>query len=201
MRTFIAAALIAIGSFAAMAPAAANTIDFGALNIGSIDGSLDFADASFSSSTGRLYIGASGGSNAVCPLNGSHCVATLTVTFASPVDNLSFLANGDNNASSSVFVSGMSTSGAFSFTGGSFDGVLSTFATIDLSAFGGITSIAVTNNDPAGLGYDFFSFDALSEGGSGSTVPEPAAWALMLAGFGLVGSAMRRRGPALAVAS
>jgi hypothetical protein len=29
---------------------------------------------------------------------------------------------------------------------------------------------------------------------AGTGVPEPAAWALMLAGFGLVGSAMRRRG-------
>lgn len=29
-------------------------------------------------------------------------------------------------------------------------------------------------------------------------VPEPAAWAMMLAGFGLVGSAMRRRGSTLA---
>ncbi len=28
-------------------------------------------------------------------------------------------------------------------------------------------------------------------------VPEPAAWALMIAGFGLVGAALRRRGPAL----
>jgi hypothetical protein len=34
-------------------------------------------------------------------------------------------------------------------------------------------------------------------GTKGGTVPEPAAWAMMLAGFGLVGSAMRRRGPAL----
>lgn len=31
-------------------------------------------------------------------------------------------------------------------------------------------------------------------GGSGSTVPEPANWALLLAGFGLVGIASRRRG-------
>jgi hypothetical protein len=29
--------------------------------------------------------------------------------------------------------------------------------------------------------------------GAGNGVPEPAAWAMMLAGFGLVGSAMRRR--------
>ena len=38
-------------------------------------------------------------------------------------------------------------------------------------------------------------------GGSGSTVPEPATWALMLAGFGFVGFAARRRGAARTVAA
>ncbi len=35
----------------------------------------------------------------------------------------------------------------------------------------------------------------------GGSVPEPASWAMMMAGFGLVGAAMRRRKPALALAS
>lgn len=34
--------------------------------------------------------------------------------------------------------------------------------------------------------------------GTKGAVPEPAAWAMLLAGFGLVGSAMRRRGSAMA---
>jgi len=38
-------------------------------------------------------------------------------------------------------------------------------------------------------GYDNITFGSKDPGG----VPEPAAWAMMLAGFGLVGSAMRRR--------
>ncbi len=42
---------------------------------------------------------------------------------------------------------------------------------------------------PAGLGY---RIDLLP------SVPEPAAWALMLAGFGLVGATLRSRRPALA---
>jgi hypothetical protein len=38
-------------------------------------------------------------------------------------------------------------------------------------------------------GYDNITFGSKDPGG----VPEPAAWAMMLAGFGLVGGAMRRR--------
>lgn len=38
----------------------------------------------------------------------------------------------------------------------------------------------------------------LASDGSGSTVPEPATWALMLAGFGMVGAAARRRGSSTA---
>lgn len=37
--------------------------------------------------------------------------------------------------------------------------------------------------------------------GTKGGVPEPAAWAMMLAGFGLVGASMRRRGPAIATAT
>ncbi len=37
-----------------------------------------------------------------------------------------------------------------------------------------------------------------SASGVPTGVPEPAAWAMMLAGFGMVGSAMRRRGSAMA---
>ncbi len=42
------------------------------------------------------------------------------------------------------------------------------------------------------------NFGADATGGIGSTVPEPAAWAMLIAGFGIVGAAMRRRTAALA---
>lgn len=46
------------------------------------------------------------------------------------------------------------------------------------------------------LAQDFVAFDNITfvSAPTLSAVPEPAAWALMLGGFGLVGAAMRRRG-------
>lgn len=53
---------------------------------------------------------------------------------------------------------------------------------------GSVTSVKIANGDTTGgLGIIY-----------GSVVPEPATWALMLAGFGMVGFAMRRRRVAFA---
>ena len=59
----------------------------------------------------------------------------------------------------------------------------------------------------AGLGvFDLLTFDGLNGGGGfaldnvtlNGAVPEPASWALMIGGFGLVGASLRRRRTALA---
>ncbi|NNM75900.1 PEP-CTERM sorting domain-containing protein [Sphingomonas sp. ID1715] len=42
-------------------------------------------------------------------------------------------------------------------------------------------------NPDSNIGYDTFRFGAIN------AVPEPASWALMVAGFGLAGAATRRR--------
>ena len=47
------------------------------------------------------------------------------------------------------------------------------------------------DGDAQGLGDEAWGIRALTV--TGATVPEPAAWALLVAGFGLVGSAVRRR--------
>ncbi len=63
--------------------------------------------------------------------------------------------------------------------------------------FWGITDVAnpFTTVTFAQSGSDRFGFDDLTVGDVKQVkgVPEPAAWAMMLAGFGLVGGAMRRR--------
>ena len=66
---------------------------------------------------------------------------------------------------------------------------------------GTIVSLAVSgfNPDPAG---PFFwpSVDDLTLGVADSAIPEPATWAMMLGGFGLAGSALRRRRVSVAFA-
>lgn len=56
-----------------------------------------------------------------------------------------------------------------------------------------MTSLTVTGFNPAGTSSFYWpSVDDLTLGNFG-VVPEPSSWALMLAGFGLVGVALRRR--------
>lgn len=56
--------------------------------------------------------------------------------------------------------------------------------------FNDIYGISIDNDDTNGIGFDNLKFDVRSVGGA---VPEPATWLMMIAGFGLVGAAMRRR--------
>lgn len=58
--------------------------------------------------------------------------------------------------------------------------------TVRFSIAGGV------QNRGLGGGGDYFAVDDLSISVA-AAVPEPASWALMIAGFGLVGAAMRRR--------
>lgn len=50
------------------------------------------------------------------------------------------------------------------------------------------------------VAYDNITFGSDRPGGGGGVIPEPATWAMMIAGFGLVGGAMRRRRVAGAIA-
>lgn len=69
-------------------------------------------------------------------------------------------------------------------TGG---GTLDSFAYFGIDGVGPITSFTL-NSAPYSSG-----FASIGEISNGAVVPEPASWALMIVGFGLVGFAMRRR--------
>lgn len=66
---------------------------------------------------------------------------------------------------------------------------------VGFSREGGVKDIAgvsVFTRDPGGLSYDNLVYDTPAAPVT-TGVPEPSAWALMIAGFGLAGSAVRRR--------
>lgn len=89
---------------------------------------------------------------------------------------LEVLLNGVVIASDSLDGSNLSDT---SWVDGSVQFVLGTSGVLSLRAAG--------TDDSYGIYIDDVQL-------SGTGVPEPAAWAMMLAGFGLVGSAMRRKG-------
>jgi hypothetical protein len=73
----------------------------------------------------------------------------------------------------------------------------------DSGFLGGFNTLAFTvrnfrqnGGNPTGLRVEFLS-STIEPLGNGNAVPEPASWAMLIAGFGLVGAAARRRHPAL----
>jgi hypothetical protein len=71
------------------------------------------------------------------------------------------------------------------------------------SSFFGYTGVAFDQVVITGGSGRYFGFDNVAFGDAASTtpgIPEPATWAMLIAGFGLVGSAARRRRVALASA-
>ena len=55
------------------------------------------------------------------------------------------------------------------------------------------TSVAAQTNGGAGYTYSAYGLNELRVFDAAAAVPEPAQWALMIGGFGLVGAASRRR--------
>ena len=81
--------------------------------------------------------------------------------------------------------------------------MITKFKLLTLSAsFGPLTSTSITKNfGLVGTTGGFLTFTNSSnvqfsgQVGPVAAVPEPATWAMMIAGFGLAGAAMRRRAP------
>lgn len=193
MKLFLAAAAAAslLASTGAATAATTVLIDFedqaaGSFNIVS---PLVYPQATFSSSTGSIHINGAGLGKDICAIDAARgCIGTTTVTFAGPVNNLSFLTVGDNQAGANIFATVTTLGGVFNWVGHS-DGNTWAYDLQDLSAFVDVTALSLSSSDPYGVAYDNFRFDAAVGGG----VPEPATWALMIAGFGLAGAGLRQR--------
>jgi hypothetical protein len=103
------------------------------------------------------------------PIGGSGPIK-ITMSLTNIGYTWSMTDNGDSRSASGNWFDGFGVSNVINAAGGN----LSTFA--------------ATRSDAAG--FDFGYFDRV---GVSAFVPEPASWALMVGGFGLVGGALRTR--------
>ena len=85
----------------------------------------------------------------------------------------------------SDFVGGLPTT--ITFSGVHYVGTLDAY----LDPATGLPSLTTRNYSTPAL---FFTADSFSATGVAAAVPEPATWAMMIAGFALAGAAVRRRG-------
>ncbi len=102
------------------------------------------------------------------------------------------------NDGATLTVTGLSGATTLFTTTAVLDTTGPSFLTFDWSGIDSVQfSIAGGTPHPGLLGAgDYFAVDNLSI--TANSVPEPASWAMMIGGFGLVGAAMRRRAVALA---
>lgn len=169
----------------ALLPATAHAvvIDFETFTFGPQGvATLVFPEATFTSSTGNVYIGGAGVSKDFCAYDGS-CAGITTVDFTTPVNNLTFDSAGEEGpgllSNAEVYVNGVFAANV----GISYDGVFTSYDPVDLTGFANITRVILTSTDGAGVTWDNFSFDA-------TAIPEPAT--LLLLGLGLAAAARRR---------
>jgi hypothetical protein len=103
--------------------------------------------------------------------------------------------NGFGSGSFSTSLSGPGTN--INFTSATFNGLVVALTPTGDIEFGGRSGIAITAGNLNQLVINYTSDGLGSYGGNLSftpgAVPEPAAWALMIGGFGMVGGTLRRR--------
>lgn len=123
-----------------------------------------------------------------CEIPGAGCVEELEVDFGQAVTNLSFDFVADNvdtgSGSVTAFLNNVIV-GMLSLAG---DGDGLTHEVVSLAGLGAIDRLILNPNpDPAGIGYDNFSYDV-------SAIPLPAAiWLFGTALIGLAGFSRRRK--------
>jgi hypothetical protein len=184
MKHFVSLAAAA-ALFAASPAWAVTTIDFEGYAPGLQANPIVDSGATFSGPDGLFVFDfIETGNQQLCSTSGPDCSLALDVEFATAVSGLSFLAAADDSASTlSVWLTlaDLSTTLA-TFT---LDGNVFSYDTIDLSSYGNIRGLSITSNDELGVVYDDFTYS--------TAVPEPSTWLMLILGFGIMGSAVRRR--------
>ena len=187
MKQTICAAILFACS---VTPALAARIDFEAFPVGSLGRTATIDGVSFESPV-DLFVGEyfteTGTTRALCSrtLGTVGCESNLMISFANPVSQLSLLVDGANTASARILAF------ATLFDGSSRTLVFEGFQpltprALDFEALQNIRSVTFSTTDPQGFSYDDFSFSV-------SGVPEPSSWAMLILGYCIVGSALRRQ--------
>jgi hypothetical protein len=182
---------------AAPASAAATTIDFSAEAAGTVV-SNQFSGLTFSLSGGPSAATAPvvgyGFFDSVLSLNNSGVFglntdgyptgSTITIDFAAPTSGVSFTFNnyGNGNGSTVLYYDAGNT-----LLGSQLIDNVNAFGLISVAG-SGISRLEITNGT-FGEGNWIYGIGQLTYG----AVPEPASWAMLVAGFGLIGATMRRR--------
>ena len=101
-------------------------------------------------------------------------------------------ASSGSNPSLAFLVGGIATGTPLAVSSASADGWQQATGTFTANA-GGTTTVAIRDLNTSGPFNDFSLDDISVTAPSAGAVPEPAAWVLMSAGFGLSGAMVRRR--------
>ena len=116
---------------------------------------------------------------------------SATFTFAGPSNAFGFWLTGVQTVFTASITVDFNDGASQSFAAPiNVNGGAAFFGVTDTASFASVTINSDTGNDAWGI-------DSVSYNGSAG-VPEPASWALMIAGFGLAGAALRQRRTAAA---
>ncbi len=204
----IRAAIAALALGASATPAYAVTH---ILNLtGNVGDFTNFQQTAFGLNFDRYFLNLQGldDNNAITVAQGDEINSTVTLDQVLTIpqsevrtDLLQFLfGNGFSGAPVETsgefnFFNGAALVGTFAYTAGT-SSQLATFAAVFPPNNGAFSFDSFTNNllittldQSATLNASSFNYNLVSN----AAVPEPATWAMLIAGFGLVGGAMRRR--------
>jgi hypothetical protein len=218
MKRFHLLAAAAAGAMAIAAPAtAANLLingDFeassnptttppGWTNIGHSDGVIAYSAFNTPAYDGLYYYDI-GGFGSPLPALGDGIEQTVA-TIAGEAYTLTFGYSGENTFGSTTILDVTIGSVLTQFTiiadGSGVFQMPFTTTSINYVAAGGSTTIKFQVSSSTNLGsHDPLLDKIIFEGAGAGVVPEPATWAMMIMGFGLVGTVMRRRKTAVSFA-